>query len=75
MDTPRRSFAKAVIWELTGIMTMLIVGMLTVKNQAEVSKMTFLFYGIRFFMFFGHEQLWTRYIKWGKVHRHETHNR
>ena len=75
MDTPKRSLAKALVWETSGFITLLIVGMLTVGCTKEVGLMTLVFYAIRFLMFFAHEQMWTRYIRWGKVRRRDYYNR
>jgi uncharacterized membrane protein len=69
MDTPKRSLVKALVWELTGIITLLIVGALVFGLTKQVGLLTVVFYFIRILMFVAHEQVWTRWIRWGKVRR------
>jgi len=68
MDTPKRSLVKAVVGELTGALTLFLVGVCLSGRTAEIGLLTGVFYAIRMGMFVVHEQIWTR-IKWGKVRR------
>lgn len=70
MDTPKRSLVKAAIWEGLGFITLLIVGLCTLQdNLVDIGYMTVIFYIIRLLMFAVHEQIWERYIFWGRVRR------
>ena len=71
MDSPKRSIAKAVVWELSGLLTLLVVGTLMLKQPVAIGCLAVVFYLVRIVMFFVHEQVWTRFISWGKVRRYD----
>lgn len=73
MDSPKRSFVKAVVWELTGILTLLLVGTLMLGQTKAIGCLAVVFYIIRVAMFFVYEQIWVRWVKWGKIHRHDCY--
>lgn len=74
MDTPKRSLTKALVWEGLGVITLFIVGLCMLSgNAVEIGYMTIIFYCIRILMFVAHEQIWERYIFWGRVRRPAKH--
>ena len=73
MDSSKRSITKAVVWELSGLLTLLVVGALMLKQPMAIGCLAVVFYLVRIIMFFLHERIWAKYIRWGKVRRHDRH--
>lgn len=66
METRIRSLGKSVVWRLMGIVILAVITWAYTKDVAEVTGITLIFHGIRFFLYYGHERLWNK-IDWGKA--------
>ncbi len=67
METRTRTIVKAVIWNLIGIVSMAVVGVLATGSLALGGKMALIntAVGLSFYVFY--ERVWTR-VRWGRSH-------
>lgn len=64
METPVRSIAKAMSWQLTGLVSMTAIAWLVTGNLAASGGLAVLAAVVGFLMFFVHERIWAR-VRWG----------
>ncbi|WP_412555202.1 DUF2061 domain-containing protein [Shimia sp. MIT1388] len=67
MDTQKRSIVKAVIWNVIGIISMSVVGILATGSAALGGKMALINTGLGFSMYLIYERVWSR-VRWGRQH-------
>ncbi|WP_298675274.1 DUF2061 domain-containing protein [uncultured Lentibacter sp.] len=67
MDSRRRTFTKAVLWNLLGFAVMSLVGFVATGSFATGGAIALVNTCLGFAMYFGYERLWAR-ISWGRVH-------
>ncbi|MCH2068815.1 DUF2061 domain-containing protein [Shimia sp.] len=67
MDTQKRSIVKAVIWNVIGIISMSVVGILATGSAALGGKMALINTGLGFSMYVIYERIWSR-VRWGRQH-------
>jgi len=67
MDTQKRSIVKAVIWNVIGIISMSVVGILATGSAALGGKMALINSGLGFSMYVIYERIWSR-VRWGRQH-------
>ncbi len=67
MDTQKRSIVKAVIWNVIGIISMSVVGVLATGSAALGGKMALINTGLGFSMYVIYERIWSR-VRWGRQH-------
>ena len=67
MDTQKRSIVKAVIWNVIGIISMSVVGILATGSAALGGKMALINTGLGFSMYVIYERIWFR-VRWGRQH-------
>lgn len=67
MDTQKRSIVKAVIWNVIGIISMSVVGILATGSAALGGKMALINSGLGFSMYVIYERVWSR-VRWGRQH-------
>ncbi|MEL7171375.1 MAG: DUF2061 domain-containing protein [Pseudomonadota bacterium] len=65
MDSTARTVAKAVSWQLSGIVVMSAIGYAMTGSFGQASGFALLTAAIGFVTFFLHERLWAR-IRWGR---------
>jgi hypothetical protein len=68
-DRPRRIWIKGIVWELSGILFLMVLALLFTNFTLPQAGLAALFYhGIRIIMYFLYEELWMQ-IRWGKIKR------
>ncbi len=67
MDTQKRSIVKAVIWNVIGIISMSVVGILATGSAALGGKMALINTGLGFSLYVIYERVWSR-VRWGQQH-------
>jgi uncharacterized membrane protein len=65
METHTRSIVKAVIWNVIGIVSMTVVGILATGSMALGWKMALINTGVGFTMYLVYERVWSR-VRWGR---------
>lgn len=65
MDSPRRSWIKAILWNLLGLVTMSVVGLMMTGSAAVGGAMALVNTVLGFTLYLLYERLWAR-IKWGR---------
>ena len=65
MDTSRRTFVKALCWNVLGLATMSLVGLVMTGSAALGGAMAAVNCALGFTMFLIHERMWSR-ISWGQ---------
>ena len=65
MDTQKRSIVKAVIWNVIGIVSMTVVGILATGSMALGGTMALINTGVGFTMYLVYERVWSR-VRWGR---------
>ncbi len=65
MDTKKRLFTKSLTWQLAGIVTMTLVGLLFTRSVTASGGIAIVGSITGFFSYFLHELLWSR-ISWGR---------
>ena len=65
METPRRSFVKAVIWTLIGLITMAVVGFLMTGSLGTGGALALINSGLGILLYVVYERIWAR-IRWGR---------
>lgn len=64
METPARTFAKAVTWQVVGFLAMTLIGYLVTGSVAEGGVVAAVGAASGFVSYFLHERVWAR-IGWG----------
>lgn len=67
METRRRTLVKAVLWNVLGLATMGIVGLIMTGSAAAGGAMAAINTGIGLTMYVLYERLWSR-INWGRIY-------
>ncbi|WP_270729041.1 DUF2061 domain-containing protein [Shimia sp. Alg240-R146] len=67
MDTRQRSVLKAVIWNVIGLATMAVVGLVATGSLALGGKMAVINAGLGLSMYVVYERIWAG-IGWGRAH-------
>jgi uncharacterized membrane protein len=65
MDTPYRSWIKAILWNLLGLVTMSLVGLAMTGSAVAGGAMAVINTLIGFSLYLAYERLWAR-IRWGR---------
>lgn len=65
METPQRSFVKAVLWTLLGLVIMAGVGFVFTGSMATGGKIAVINSGLGLASYLIYERLWAR-ISWGR---------
>lgn len=65
METRRRSLVKAVIWNLIGLLTMSLVGLLATGSAAVGGVMAVVNTAVGFALYLVYERVWSR-VRWGR---------
>lgn len=63
-ETRLRSFVKAVVWRLFGLIILSIISYLYLGNWHESLSISIMFNIVRFILYYVHERIWNR-IQWG----------
>ncbi|MBY6068199.1 DUF2061 domain-containing protein [Leisingera aquaemixtae] len=67
METRRRSIVKAVIWNILGLATMTLVGLIATGSAKAGGMMALVNTGIGFTVYLFYERAWAK-ISWGRGH-------
>ena len=65
MDSPKRTLLKAIIWQITGIFTMGIVGYFMTGSAAQGLGLALANTAVGAVTYFLYERLWVR-VRWGR---------
>ena len=65
MDGKYRSFVKALLWTLLGVLTMALVGLIFTGSLATGGKMALINAALGFVTYLVYERIWTS-IAWGR---------
>jgi len=65
IDSRCRSFVKALVWRIIGIIILGIVTYVVTGSWKDVGIITIIFHGIRVVLYYYHERIWEK-IKWGR---------
>jgi len=65
METHRRSLAKAVTWQLTGLISMALIGYAFTGSLSAGGMLALVTTAIGFVCYLIHERVWAR-IGWGR---------
>ncbi len=65
METRKRSLVKAVVWNLLGLMTMSLVGLIATGSAAVGGAMALINTAIGFTLYLVYERVWSR-VRWGR---------
>lgn len=66
MERPRRTLVKAIIWNISGLAIMSIVGYLVTGSAGAGGAMAVINTAIGLSLYFLYERIWSR-ISWGRV--------
>ncbi|WP_138933026.1 DUF2061 domain-containing protein [Roseovarius arcticus] len=66
MERPRRTLVKAIIWNISGLAIMSIVGYLVTGSAGAGGAMAVINTAIGLSLYFLYERIWSR-ITWGRV--------
>ena len=66
MDSTKRTLIKAIIWQLTGIVSMGLVGVFMTGSVAQGMGLALANTAVGTLTYVIYERLWTR-VKWGRV--------
>jgi len=69
LDTPRRTLAKALVWQALGLAVMYVVGWAFTGSVSLAGGMAVANMAIGFSTYLIHERLWAR-IRWGRTEVH-----
>ncbi|AHD01530.1 DUF2061 domain-containing protein [Leisingera methylohalidivorans] len=67
METHRRSIVKAVIWNILGLATMTLVGLIATGSAKTGGMMALVNTGIGFTVYLIYERVWSK-VQWGRFH-------
>ena len=65
VETPSRSFVKAVLWNLLGLVSMSGVGFALTGSITTGGTLAVINTALGFTMYLGYERIWAR-IRWGR---------
>lgn len=66
-DTQLRSWAKAIVWRVTGIAILYLIALFITGGDSKTTlTITIAFHGLRTVLYVAHERLWER-VKWGRM--------
>ncbi|HCP81149.1 MAG TPA: hypothetical protein DIT67_06015 [Octadecabacter sp.] len=65
MDTPKRTITKAIIWNLIGLATMALVGLIATGSLAVGGAMALVNAALGLSMYVIYERVWNR-VAWGR---------
>lgn len=68
METTRRSWVKAVVWNIMGLGTMSLVGLIMTGSVAVGGAMAVINTALGFTLYILYERIWAR-IGWGRIER------
>lgn len=66
MDTARRTFVKALVWQALGLFVMALVGWVFTGSAALAGGMAVTNMAIGFASYLVHERIWA-HIRWGRA--------
>lgn len=66
METPKRTWTKAILWQVLGLFSMLVVGFLFTGSMAVGGAMAVVNALIGFTVYILFERAWNR-ISWGRI--------
>lgn len=66
METPKRTLAKAVSWQLLGLISMAVIGWFFTGSLAVAGSMAVVTAICGSVCYFLHERVWNR-ISWGRI--------
>ena len=66
MDTPSRTFAKAISWQALGLLVMTLVGWLLTGSAGTGGAMAAVSAIVGLTCYVLHERLWSR-VRWGRL--------
>ncbi len=66
METRRRTLAKAIGWQMLGLVVMLTVGAALTGSVALGGTLAVLNAGLGFLSYIAYERLWSR-VRWGRA--------
>ena len=67
METRRRSIVKAVIWNILGLATMTLVGLIATGSVKAGGMMALVNTAIGFTVYLFYERAWAK-VRWGRSH-------
>ncbi|WP_291729542.1 DUF2061 domain-containing protein [Leisingera sp. F5] len=67
METRRRSIVKAVIWNILGLASMTLVGLIATGSVKAGGMMALVNTGIGFTVYLVYERVWSK-VQWGRSH-------
>jgi uncharacterized membrane protein len=67
METQRRTLVKAVLWNVLGLFTMSLVGLVTTGSAVVGGTIALLNTAVGLCCYFLYERIWAR-ITWGRRH-------
>ncbi|MCW1949740.1 MAG: DUF2061 domain-containing protein [Octadecabacter sp.] len=65
MDTPKRTLTKALIWNLIGLFSMAVVGLIATGSMAVGGAMALVNAVLGLSMYVLYERVWNR-VNWGR---------
>jgi len=65
MEERKRHLAKAITWRLIASITTALIALYFGLPQKAVGAVFLADLVIKFIMYYGHERLWFKYVKWG----------
>ncbi|MBO9472616.1 MULTISPECIES: DUF2061 domain-containing protein [unclassified Shimia] len=65
-ETPKRSIVKAVIWNVIGLASMALVGLLATGSLALGGKLALINTGVGLCCYVIYERVWAR-VHWGRL--------
>ena len=66
LETPKRSWAKSLIWRAIGIVLLGAIAYVVTGNWEQMTVITLIFHGLRVVLYYTHERIWDR-IAWGRA--------
>nr|WP_319390282.1 DUF2061 domain-containing protein [uncultured Cohaesibacter sp.] len=66
MDSTTRTIAKAISWQLTGLVSMTLIGYLFTRSLTASSGIAIASATVSFIFYCFHERLWSR-VRWGRM--------
>jgi uncharacterized membrane protein len=66
METPKRSLAKAIVWQVLGLISMTLIGWIVTGSAALAGGLALMNMSVGFVAYLLHERAWA-HIPWGKV--------